>query len=231
MRIQAHELCSLSRTWGSIASRASSTLRRTTPGATRASAFTAASPEFRGRLCRWCYGFVQSENRHPSVELLDAHHRGVRVTAQMIAADHPAQGASIATTRRGMTALRINRSAYAIAADLVSEGRWRVDPSTGDVFGCAAGHRDEPMRRGYRQTEIRVGQSRVSVYLHRVVWESVHGAIPDGLQLNHIDGVKTNNAIANLELVTQSENNFARPLHRARAVGRWRPQPSRDPHR
>jgi hypothetical protein len=107
-----------------------------------------------------------------------------------------------------MTALRINRSAYAIAADLVSEGRWRVDPSTGDVFGV----RGRPLRRtdaqGYRQTEIRVGQSRVSVYLHRVVWESVHGAIPDGLQLNHIDGVKTNNAIANLELVTQSENNL-----------------------
>lgn len=42
---------------------------------------------------------------------------------------------------------------------------------------------------------------------HRVVWEAVHGPIPDGLFINHINGVKHDNRIENLELVTASENN------------------------
>ncbi len=41
---------------------------------------------------------------------------------------------------------------------------------------------------------------------HRVIWEAVHGQIPDGLEINHIDGDKHNNSLSNLELVTRSEN-------------------------
>lgn len=48
-------------------------------------------PRHRGRLCRWCGTFVATQGRRPSVELLDAHHRGVRITARMIEADHPAR--------------------------------------------------------------------------------------------------------------------------------------------
>jgi hypothetical protein len=46
-------------------------------------------PRHRGRLCRWCGDFVSVQGRRPSADLLDAHHRGVRITAAMIAADHP----------------------------------------------------------------------------------------------------------------------------------------------
>jgi len=46
-------------------------------------------PRHRGRLCRWCGDFLSVQGRRPSVDLLDAHHRGVRITAAMIAADHP----------------------------------------------------------------------------------------------------------------------------------------------
>lgn len=48
-------------------------------------------PRHRGPLCRWCGTFVATQGRRPSLELLDAHHRGVRITARMIEADHPAR--------------------------------------------------------------------------------------------------------------------------------------------
>lgn len=42
--------------------------------------------------------------------------------------------------------------------------------------------------------------------IHRLVWLTFRGKIPKPLQINHIDGDKTNNHLSNLELVTASEN-------------------------
>lgn len=43
--------------------------------------------------------------------------------------------------------------------------------------------------------------------LHRFIYEVFTGkVIPEGLQINHIDGNKSNNQFANLQLVTPSEN-------------------------
>lgn len=42
--------------------------------------------------------------------------------------------------------------------------------------------------------------------LHRILYEHKHGAIAKGMVIDHKDGNKTNNAIENLEAITQSEN-------------------------
>ncbi len=42
--------------------------------------------------------------------------------------------------------------------------------------------------------------------LHRDVWESVHGPIPDGYDIHHRDHDKTNNDIANLECLPKAEH-------------------------
>ena len=40
-------------------------------------------------------------------------------------------------------------------------------------------------------------------YIHRFEWECVRGVIPEGFVIDHIDSVKTNNKIENLQLLSQ----------------------------
>ena len=42
---------------------------------------------------------------------------------------------------------------------------------------------------------------------HCIIWECFHGLIPTGLTINHLNGVKLDNRLCNLECVTQKENN------------------------
>lgn len=80
--------------------------------------------------------------------------------------------------------------------------KYRIDAVAGLVYGAQG-----PLRKissgGYIQTVVRRGHAP---FVHRIIWESVHGPIPEGLYINHINGIKTDNRIANLELVTTSEN-------------------------
>ena len=60
--------------------------------------------------------------------------------------------------------------------------------------------------RGYIQVAISKKGKWYNCLAHRVVWIYFNGEIPDGLEINHKDGIKINNRLENLELVTRSEN-------------------------
>jgi len=45
--------------------------------------------------------------------------------------------------------------------------------------------------------------------IHRLVYETFKGPIPEGFYVDHIDGNRSNNALSNLRLVTQSDNMYA----------------------
>ena len=42
--------------------------------------------------------------------------------------------------------------------------------------------------------------------LHRVVWEEANGPIPDGMEVDHINGDTKDNRLENLRIVTHSDN-------------------------
>lgn len=43
-------------------------------------------------------------------------------------------------------------------------------------------------------------------YVHRLVWETFMGEIPEGKEIDHIDGNPHNNSLSNLQIVTRREN-------------------------
>jgi len=88
-------------------------------------------------------------------------------------------------------------------------------PEKGIVYGRAGQVVGTVCADGY----VRLGGSRRGhvpgyQYAHRVIWEAVHGSIPDGLEIDHINGRKADNRICNLEAVSKSVN-----IRRAIAMG------------
>ena len=61
---------------------------------------------------------------------------------------------------------------------------------------------------GIRYTRQKDGRYCASYgkLLHRAVWEHFNGEIPEGHVIHHIDGDPSNNDLANLQLMTQSEH-------------------------
>jgi hypothetical protein len=81
--------------------------------------------------------------------------------------------------------------------------KYRVDPELGIVYGLRGAPIRKKARGGYIQVTKRGGHIGMA---HRMIWEYVNGPIPEGLQINHINGIVDDNRISNLEVVTPSEN-------------------------
>lgn len=87
--------------------------------------------------------------------------------------------------------------------------------------------------KGYLRLTLQMPNGKLgSIQAHRVVWTWLNGPIPDGMQINHKDCVKSNNAPSNLEVVTGSGNirhSYANgrpaPWHKAPS---WRGRPRID---
>jgi hypothetical protein len=66
---------------------------------------------------------------------------------------------------------------------------------------------------GYLYIGLYIGQGKQKKRLwrrvHRVVYEAFVGNIPEGLEIDHIDGDKHNNDITNLRAINRSENMLA----------------------
>ena len=93
---------------------------------------------------------------------------------------------------------------YEVAQERIGRGDWTADPESGQIFGT----------RGRPFTARSVGgyvcckpiTHGASALVHRIIWELVNGPIPAGREINHLNGIKTDNRICNLEAVTHAEN-------------------------
>ena len=60
---------------------------------------------------------------------------------------------------------------------------------------------------GYFKCNVRkYGERQKTYWVHRFVWECFNGLIPEGKQIDHINDVKDDNRLCNLQLVTPQEN-------------------------
>ena len=103
---------------------------------------------------------------------------------------------------------------------MVQRERWADLPNGHQVSDHGRFRRDGkpkstwPTSRGYLSIEIERGKKHRA---HRLVYEAFKGPIPDGLFVDHVNGVKTDNRLANLEVVTHQEN-----MNRAKALKRFK---------
>lgn len=58
------------------------------------------------------------------------------------------------------------------------------------------------MTVGLRRNDGKICRKRV----HRLVWEAFNGQIPDGMEVNHVNEVRDDNRLVNLQILTHRQN-------------------------
>ena len=87
------------------------------------------------------------------------------------------------------------------------EGKYQVN-LYGDVKSLISGKTLTPKtnHNGYLRVGLGGYKSQKWFFVHRLVYEAFISPIPDGMQVNHINEIKTDNRPDNLNLMTPKEN-------------------------
>lgn len=74
------------------------------------------------------------------------------------------------------------------------------------VVDCLRRPAEKRLPSGYIMVRAQIDGVRIVGLAHRLVWQHFYGDIPDGMVINHKNGVKDDNRPENLEVVSYSEN-------------------------
>lgn len=69
---------------------------------------------------------------------------------------------------------------------------------------------------GYIHINLSANGVKKQVRVHRVIYIAAHGGIPDGMVIDHINGIKDDNRLCNLQAMTTEDNS-----HKAKADGAY----------
>lgn len=101
-----------------------------------------------------------------------------------------------------------------------------ADPESGKVYttrGPGGVRLSKPKEllgstvNGYKVVSIRNGTTKLQCRIHRIVWISVNGVVPNGYCIDHINSDKQDNRLSNLQLLTPIENS-----HKAKEDGLYK---------
>lgn len=90
--------------------------------------------------------------------------------------------------------------------EVSSAGQVRSIFRPGKTRGTVLKPRVRKQRSGHLLLNLRINGVMKTKLVHRIVAEAFLGPCPDGMQVRHLDGDPTNNAITNLAYGTSSEN-------------------------
>ncbi len=126
---------------------------------------------------------------------------------------------SIGVPRKGITAVLTGRAKSSFGYkwiydfDLMEGEEWRRHPIY-NLYGSNYGRIKLPSGRKTFGHKTRSGYCTIGIpisnihkMVHRIIIECWFGIIPDKMQVDHLDKIRDNNYLTNLEIVTVKENN------------------------
>lgn len=107
-------------------------------------------------------------------------------------------------------------NSYEVAESYIARGRWQIDAEAGTITGSRGRELVNTNSDGYRMAKVSGGGRRRQVYQHIVIWRHVHGPVPEGMEIDHVNFVRDDNRIENLAARSHREN-----VSRSAAAGRY----------
>lgn len=93
---------------------------------------------------------------------------------------------------------------------LIKEHRILADVYGGKVYAPHSNTPNKPLGaktpKGYLRTCINHEGKQVYAMIHRIIFVAAYGVLDKGLQVDHKNGIKTDNRLENLEAVSGNEN-------------------------
>ena len=85
------------------------------------------------------------------------------------------------------------------------EGLYQAS-SLGRIRGLKGLRKQQLTKDGYYRLSLYKNHKKATITVHRLVWAAFYGEIPQNMEVNHINEIKTDNRLNNLNLLKHKDN-------------------------